>query len=1214
MSSMKTHRPTGSTSQNHKAQLANAYNELGKELSSSKIRVVGNYTLGRVIGEGAYGKVRMGTHRLTQARVAIKQIPKAVSATLTREIHHHRQLHHPHITQMFEVIATENHIWIVTELCCGGELFDYLAEKGRLEENEARIIFGQLCLAVAYLHEKGIVHRDLKLENVLLDERCRVKLGDFGFTREFERGNLMETFCGTTGYASPEMLQGRKYQGPEVDVWSLGIILYTLLTGTLPFDDDDEGVMRDMIIRGEFEDPAWLSLEARDLIKNVLQQDPTKRLTIPQILAHPWFTAKDLTFQPDLPDRPPTPEQRVEEAASLTDSNPPSDASVSSFQSASSEINTPAPTTPDDSTNSDDPFRVEHPNGSQTTIKDANSGPRVPFKSNGVRHPETVFEEDDDLDQNAVTPAPLDFPQRSNSTSSRPAHTARTPARTKRRSVSSQLSDPGNIVGDSFADDSMASTLPIPMTLDKPVDFTNLLTTPAPIIFSTQLERDLLNSLSMLGFDTGQMVHSVLSDACDAAGAVWWMLKRKAEKKAIEETRQEEVKDEEKVAEDKAIPETTSPRPRSHHRRHKHKNAGTQTDPALTPLRAMPQFAFVPPTPTFAARPSTPPQSGTPTQSPFLSPSTTTVDASIASTTEASTRSNPNTPSNSIKDKDTRARKARSGSVSIMQRATTALEAAGLVRKKSNEAVREAREQAAAKEHSERKVPERKGSTGPERKGSTGSIAEDAARSSHGSGSSRLTKSPPPRLQSPSTPPPSEHNQIIGSPWVLTNKDSAQQIHEYIPPPTPSNTPGEGALSATSSPTYGAGNPRRNRANILSAFRLWFNEERKGKRKEDARPYGRPVPSPGVGYSTATAKRRGSSTKGGTRRGTHRPQRPSVSSRRSSSVNSRRSSIASVQMIMLDSPQPVNPSTSGGRRSFGAHTPNSELGDYPSRPSSVRSFSMHQHHRSNSSTTRVVRQPRPPHARSNSATSSIHSPPSSRPASYYEPSESEDYGRTASPYKHKRRSESRSSGSTFVASKRSPFAVYGGGTLGRSSWKKSWGLEPPGWQSRSAHLPIEVLAISPAEGTSIRDVFSGGRTSLNMGDESDWVDEDDDVPAFAGGLGQMGTSSSGGFVGGSAFNASANGFVSSPSPFGSASVESVSVPSRGHRATTASKRVRSSSGGRSKSSQSPSERVSPLPSETTFEPTERAGRRQLPARSGAAFKQAIQEEDEEEEE
>lgn len=137
-----------------------------------------------------------------------------MSASLTREIHHHRQLHHPHIMQMFEVIATENTIWIVAELCSGGELFDYLVEKGRLSETETKYIFGQVCLAVAYLHHKGIVHRDLKLENVLLDERCRVKLGDFGFTREFEKGALMETFCGTTGYASPEMLQGKKYSGP----------------------------------------------------------------------------------------------------------------------------------------------------------------------------------------------------------------------------------------------------------------------------------------------------------------------------------------------------------------------------------------------------------------------------------------------------------------------------------------------------------------------------------------------------------------------------------------------------------------------------------------------------------------------------------------------------------------------------------------------------------------------------------------------------------------------------------------------------------------------------------------------------------------------------------------------------------------------------------------------------------------------------------------
>lgn len=210
------HKHSASLTVNQKAQLANAYNELGKELSSHKVRVVGNYTLGKVIGEGtsplctdliclvfiisgSFGTVRMGTHRLTSTRVAIKQIPKAMSAQLTREIHHHRRLHHPHVVQLYEIIATENYIWLVTELCSGGELYDYLVEKGRLSEEETRIIFGQLCLAIGYIHEKGVVHRDLKLENVLLDERCRVKLSDFGFTREYERGSFLETWCGTTG-------------------------------------------------------------------------------------------------------------------------------------------------------------------------------------------------------------------------------------------------------------------------------------------------------------------------------------------------------------------------------------------------------------------------------------------------------------------------------------------------------------------------------------------------------------------------------------------------------------------------------------------------------------------------------------------------------------------------------------------------------------------------------------------------------------------------------------------------------------------------------------------------------------------------------------------------------------------------------------------------------------------------------------------------------
>ncbi|EJT98846.1 Pkinase-domain-containing protein, partial [Dacryopinax primogenitus] len=274
--------------------LANAYQELGRELGSEKIRVVGNYTLGKVIGEGShflctYGKVRLGTHRITSTRVAIKQIPKAMSAQLTREIHHHRQLHHPHVTQLYEVIATESSIWLVTELCTGGELFDYLVEKGRLSERETRMLFGQLCLAVEYIHEKGVVHRDLKLENVLLDEYCHVKLGDFGFTREYEAGRLLDTFCGTTGYASPEMLLGNKYSGREVDIWSLGVILYSLLCGGLPFDDDDEIIMRNRVIHGVYPEPDWLSEDARDLIRHILVKKPEARYSVKQILSHRWF-------------------------------------------------------------------------------------------------------------------------------------------------------------------------------------------------------------------------------------------------------------------------------------------------------------------------------------------------------------------------------------------------------------------------------------------------------------------------------------------------------------------------------------------------------------------------------------------------------------------------------------------------------------------------------------------------------------------------------------------------------------------------------------------------------------------------------------------------------------------------------------------------------------------------------------------------------------
>ncbi|CDO70081.1 hypothetical protein BN946_scf184806.g8 [Trametes cinnabarina] len=851
------HRPSGSVSQaqNHKAQLATAYNELGKELSSQKIRVVGNYTLGKVIGEGTYGKVRMGVHRLTGTRVAIKQIPKAMSAALTREIHHHRQLHHPHVTQLYEVIATETNIWLVTELCSGGELFDYLAEKGRLNEEETRMLFGQLCLAVAYVHEKGIVHRDLKLENVLLDERCRVKLGDFGFTREFDKGSLLETFCGTTGYAAPEMLMAKRYLGPEVDVWSLGVILYTLLTGMLPFDDDDERVMREKVIKGEYEDPEWLSDEARNLIANILQVDPTRRLTIAQILTHPWFVVGNKvpqrnSSQLSLPvaSRPASPTQ-LQTATSLYPQPPSaSSASDATFHSASSEFYSSAPTTPDEgvpeSLSSD--TQAIHRLASDATLKKLGKQPA----STNVSKPDSVPEEADRSSPAPdATPRRQSLPHSDSNPKVPPAFPTRTPARTKRRSVSSTLSEHGPNTFEK-------PTIPLP-----PQDFSSLLHTPAPLIFSTPLERDLLNSMSSLGLDTGQIVHSVLNDACDATGALWWMLKRKAERKAAEEATRKtseepipaEVQEEQErpAAEAAALqekrPEARRDRSQSYSQRKvradearedikasslgRHREPRMPIPPSLGPAQSAPEVQLTPATPTapVTRRPSTPPRAGSPSN-PLLSPS-----PSIA---ESLAKSHPSTPSGSMKEKEkdkekdqgSKGRKNRAGSVSIMQRATTALEAAGLVRKKSAEAVREDRDRREREEKEREQQRERDREKEKEKK--NGSSEEP--RASHGSGSSKLVKTPPMRAVKDSalssTPPPSELNSSqggqMGSPWIIAGRQS---------PPPDTGSPADTLTSLPQIPSrngkVAAGH--RNRASLLSTFQRWFREDPKGKRKED---------------------------------------------------------------------------------------------------------------------------------------------------------------------------------------------------------------------------------------------------------------------------------------------------------------------------------------------------------------------------------------------
>ncbi|KAG5926477.1 hypothetical protein E4U42_003276 [Claviceps africana] len=272
------------------SQLTHSYQQLLDEFSSKDLKSVGNYTLGRLIGKGSFGKVYLATHKLTNGSKVVLKSAHKDDANLAREIHHHRQFVHPHIARLYEVIVTENLVWLVLEYCSGDELYNHLLQHGPLPISKIQKIFAQLVGAVSYVHLQSCVHRDLKLENILLDKNENVKLVDFGFTREYEgRTNYLQTFCGTICYAAPEMLKGEKYAGEKVDVWSLGVILYALLCRELPFDDDDDNVTRTKILTEEPKYPDHLPPDALSLLKSLLSKRPLPRPAYADILAHPFL-------------------------------------------------------------------------------------------------------------------------------------------------------------------------------------------------------------------------------------------------------------------------------------------------------------------------------------------------------------------------------------------------------------------------------------------------------------------------------------------------------------------------------------------------------------------------------------------------------------------------------------------------------------------------------------------------------------------------------------------------------------------------------------------------------------------------------------------------------------------------------------------------------------------------------------------------------------
>ncbi|XP_033014454.1 MAP/microtubule affinity-regulating kinase 4 isoform X3 [Lacerta agilis] len=255
---------------------------------------IGNYRLLKTIGKGNFAKVKLARHILTGREVAIKIIDKTqLNPTslqkLFREVRIMKGLNHPNIVKLFEVIETEKTLYLVMEYASAGEVFDYLVSHGRMKEKEARAKFRQIVSAVHYCHQKNIVHRDLKAENLLLDADANIKIADFGFSNEFTLGSKLDTFCGSPPYAAPELFQGKKYDGPEVDIWSLGVILYTLVSGSLPFDGQNLKELRERVLRGKYRVPFYMSTDCENILRRFLVLNPSKRCTLEQIMKDKWI-------------------------------------------------------------------------------------------------------------------------------------------------------------------------------------------------------------------------------------------------------------------------------------------------------------------------------------------------------------------------------------------------------------------------------------------------------------------------------------------------------------------------------------------------------------------------------------------------------------------------------------------------------------------------------------------------------------------------------------------------------------------------------------------------------------------------------------------------------------------------------------------------------------------------------------------------------------
>ncbi|WWD09084.1 hypothetical protein V865_007204 [Kwoniella europaea PYCC6329] len=306
--------PSGSSSASASASVSKQATVSRKRTngSSSKddAKMIGQWRIGRTIGKGSSGRVKIAKHSITGKYAAIKIVPKGlilnsrmsmseagaradkVLLGIEREIVIMKLIDHPNVLNLYDVWETSSELYLIMEYVPGGELFDYLVKRGRLPISEALHYFQQIIHAVDYCHRFNICHRDLKPENLLLDKDKNIKVADFGMAAWEAGERMLETSCGSPHYASPEIVAGKAYHGSSSDIWSCGIILFALLTGRLPFDDDNIRSLLQKVKIGVFEMPDEIKDPARNLLSRMLEKDPERRITMPEILQHPFFVSR----------------------------------------------------------------------------------------------------------------------------------------------------------------------------------------------------------------------------------------------------------------------------------------------------------------------------------------------------------------------------------------------------------------------------------------------------------------------------------------------------------------------------------------------------------------------------------------------------------------------------------------------------------------------------------------------------------------------------------------------------------------------------------------------------------------------------------------------------------------------------------------------------------------------------------------------------------